>query len=362
MANIDCTLNALKVPGFSGYTPPFGTKVTGSITPRDENNNILMPFGFQRPKVVTETSTTTQIQANIVFEIVAGGIVLTLGNAAFTGCRVTVINSANADATVKFAATSTASITARAHESVHFEWVNGTWIVVNERSEFVDMISYALDLGGRAHQEIKKTLDQRIQTGIVTIINRGVISGLTVEKSAAALRNISLNTGKFFMNGMSYVCPSYPNAALVPDNYGAATRYCYAYIYFDANGAIKFACTPLDGAVPENGMGLYRFSVPPGNSYQNDPYLSAVTITDIRRVEYAYPVQFNSIAYASVALPFTLIDAEYGVQLEIMDYKGGYNQLTTIHVANKAANGFNILSEGTLDAVRVRWTALKQKL
>jgi hypothetical protein len=65
MANIDCTLNALKVPGFSGYTPPFGTKVTGSITPRDENNNILMPFGFQRPKVVTETSATTQIQANI---------------------------------------------------------------------------------------------------------------------------------------------------------------------------------------------------------------------------------------------------------------------------------------------------------
>jgi hypothetical protein len=362
MANIDCTLNALKVPGFSGYTPPFGTKVAGSITPRDENNNMMMPFGFQRPKVVTETSATTQIQANIVFEIVAGGIALTLGNAAFTGCRVSVINSANTDATVKFAATSSASITARAHESVHFEWVNGTWVVVNERSEFVDMIAYALDLGGRAHQEIKKTLDQRIQTGIATIINRGVISGLTVEKSTTALRNISLNGGKFFMNGMSYVCPSYPNAALVPDNYGTATRYCYVYIYFDTNGVIKFACTPLDGAVPEDGMGLYRFSVPPGNRYQNDPYLNAITITDIRRVESAYPVQFNSIAYASVALPFSMLDAEYGVQLEIMDYKGGYNQLTTIHIANKAANGFNILSEGTLDAVRVRWTALKQKL
>jgi hypothetical protein len=35
------------------------------------------------------------------------------------------------------------------------------------------MIAYALDLGGRAHQEIKKTLDQRIQTGIATISNRG---------------------------------------------------------------------------------------------------------------------------------------------------------------------------------------------
>jgi hypothetical protein len=323
---------------------------------------MLSPFGFQRPKTVSETSTTTKIEANIVFEIIAGGITLTLGDAAFTGCRVTVINSANTDATVKFSATPSANITVRAHESVHFEWVTGTWSVVNERSEFVDMIAYALDLGGRAHQEIKKTLNQRIQTGIATIINRGVISGLTVEKSTTALRNISLNAGKLFMNGMSYACAAYPNSALVPDNYGTATRYCYAYIYFDANGVSKFACTPLDGAVPENGMGLYRFAVPVGNSYQNDPYLNSVTMTDIRRVEAAYPVQFNSMAYSSVSLLFSMLDAEYGIQLEIMDYKGGYGELTTIHAANKATNGFNIISEGTLDAVRVRWTALKQNL
>jgi hypothetical protein len=362
MANIDCTLNALKVPGFSGYTPPFGTKVTGSITPRDENNNILMPFGFQRPKAVTETSTTTQIQANIVFEIVAGGITLTLGNAAFTGCRVTVINSANTDATVKFAATPSASITARAHESVHFEWVNGTWVVVNERSEFVDMITYALDLGGRAHQEIRKTIGQRIQTGIAKIINRGVIAGLTVGKSTTALRSISLNTGKFFMNGMESACPNLPNSALVPDNYGTATRYCYAYIYFNQSSVIQFACTPLDGSVPEDAMVLYRFAVPAGNSYQNDPYLTNVTMTDVRRVEAAYPAQFNSIAYVSVALPFNLLDAEYTVMLEVLDYKGGYNQIPTIHADNKAANGFNIKMEGTLDAVRVKWTVIKPNL
>jgi hypothetical protein len=46
-------------------------------------------------------------------------------------------------------------------------------MVVNERAEFVDLITYALDLGRRAHQEIKNTLDQRIQTGIATISNRG---------------------------------------------------------------------------------------------------------------------------------------------------------------------------------------------
>ncbi|GHV79806.1 hypothetical protein AGMMS49944_15970 [Spirochaetia bacterium] len=359
MATINCTLADLKVPGFSGYTPPFGTKVTGSITPRDENNNMLMPFGFQRPKVVTETSTTSIIEANIVFDIVAGGITLTLGAAAFTGCRVSVINSATTDATVNYG---TNNFTAKAKESIHFEWVNGTWAVVNERAEFVDMIAYAFDLAGRANQEAKKTVQQRIQTGVVTVLNRGVISGLVVSKSTTALRNISLANGKFFMNSLERVCGDFPNSALVPDNYESAARYCYAYIFFDAGGAVRFACTPLGGEVPENGMALYRFSVPAGNSYQNDPYLNSVSMTDVRRVEEGYPIQFNSIAYASVALPFNLLNAEYDIHLEILDHKGGFNQRETIYAGGKAANGFNIYVEGTLDATRIRWTVTKPSL
>jgi hypothetical protein len=224
------------------------------------------------------------------------------------------------------------------------------------------MIAYAMDLGGRAHQEVKKTLGQRIQMGVATIINRGVISGLTVEKSASALRNISLNAGKFFMDNMEMVCPTFQNSALVPDNYSDVTRYCYAYIFFNQSGATQFACTPLDGGVPENGMTLYRFSIPAGNSYQNDPYLNNVTMTDVRRVEGGYPMQFNSIAYASVALPFNIQDAEYIVLLEPLDFKGGYNQAPNIHAANKAANGFTIRMEGTLDAARVRWTVIKTNL
>jgi hypothetical protein len=164
------------------------------------------------------------------------------------------------------------------------------------------------------------------------------------------------------MNGMESVCGNFPNSALVPDNYGEATRYCYAYIYFNQSGAVQFACTPLDGSVPEDAMALYRFAVPAGNSYQNDPYLTAVTMTDVRRVEAAYPAQFNSIAYVSVALPFNLLDAEYTVLLEVLDFKGGYNQIPTIHADSKAANGFNLKTEGTLDAVRVRWTAIKPNL
>jgi hypothetical protein len=358
MAVIDCTLNALKVPGFSGYNPPFGTKVAGPITSRDENNNILMPFALQRPKAISENSSTSQIQTNVVFEFTVGGITLTLGAAAFAGCRASVINSTDADCAVN---TGAIIISVKTHESIRFEWANGMWNEIS-KLEFVDMIAYSLDLGGRAHQEIKKTTGQRIQTGIAKIINRGVIEGFAVEKSATALRNISLGAGKLFMNGMELAYSSFQNSALVPDNHGEGTRYLYAYIHLNQSGAIQFSCTPFDGSVPEDAMALYRLAVPPGNNYQNDPYLAEITITDMRRVEAAYPVQFNSTAYASVALPFNVLDAEYTVLLEVLDYKGGYNQIPVIHADDKAANGFNIKMEGTLDVVRVRWTVIKPNL
>jgi hypothetical protein len=149
---------------------------------------------------------------------------------------------------------------------------------------------------------------------------------------------------------------------LVPANYGDATRYCYAYIYFNAAGAVQFACTPLGGAVPEGGLPLYRFSVPAGNTETNDPYLGSVTMTDVRRVETGFPVQFNSIPYASVALPYNMLDSDYEVVIEILGFKGGGNQRPHVYPGDKAANGFKLYVEGSLDAVQIRWTAIKLSL
>jgi hypothetical protein len=223
-------------------------------------------------------------------------------------------------------------------------------------------VSQAIESAATANQEGIKTIQQRIQSGEVTIVNRGVISGCVVTKSASAVRNLSLAAGSFFMLGMEMPCPAYSNAALVPPNYGDVEQYCYAYIYLNSDKEVTFACTPLGGTVPEGGLALYRLTVPAGNTEINDPNLGDVTMTDVRRVETAYPGQFNSLAYASVALPYDMIDAEYNVLLEVIDYKGGYNQRPVIHAGAKAANGFNIYAEGTLDAVRVRWVALKMSL
>jgi hypothetical protein len=219
-----------------------------------------------------------------------------------------------------------------------------------------------IDMAGLANREIAKTISQRFQSGVTVIANRGVISGCVVTKSVSAVRNLSLSAGAFFLNGVEQPCPEFQNAALIPANYGDAAQTCYAYIYLDASKAVKFACTPLGGAVPEGGLSLYRFTVPAGNAETNDPYLGSVTMTDVRRVEAGYPVQFNSIPYASVALPYTMIDSEYEVVIDILSFKGGGGQRPSVYPGDKAANGFKLYVEGSLDAVSIRWTAIKLSL
>jgi hypothetical protein len=219
-----------------------------------------------------------------------------------------------------------------------------------------------IDMAGLANREIIKTISQRFQSGLSIITNRGVISGCTVTKSVSAVRNLSLAAGAFFLNGVEHPCPAFQNIALIPANYGDAAQISYAYIYLDTNNAVRFACTPLGGSIPEGGLPLYRFTVPAGNTETNDPYLGSVAMTDVRRMEAGYPMQFNSIPYASVALPYTMVDSDYEVVIDIISFKGGGGQRPYVYPGDKAANGFKLYVEGSLDAVAVRWTAIKLSL
>ncbi|MDR1127701.1 MAG: hypothetical protein LBL20_00170 [Treponema sp.] len=219
-----------------------------------------------------------------------------------------------------------------------------------------------IDLAGLANREAAKTIRQRLQSGVAVVTNRGIISGCTVSKSANAVRNLSLAAGAFFLNGLEISCPAVPNGALVPANDGSAAQICYAYIFLNANGQAQFATTPFGQAVPAGGLALYRITVPAGNTGENDSYLGSVTLTDVRRVEAGYPIQVNSLPYASVALPYSMIDSDYAVYLDILNFKGGGNQRTMVYPGDKASNGFKIYVQGSLDAVNVRWTAVKLSL
>jgi hypothetical protein len=224
------------------------------------------------------------------------------------------------------------------------------------------LAAMGIDLAGLANREAAKTVSQRLQSGVAVVINRGIISGCAVSKSSGAVRNLSLAAGAFFLNGLEIACSAVPNGALVPANDSSATQVCYAYIFLNANGQAQFATTPFGQAVPDGGLALYRITVPAGNTGENDPYLGSVTLTDVRRVEAGYPIQVNSLPYASVALPYSMIDSDYAVYLDILSFKGGGNQGAMVYPGDKASNGFKIYAQGSLDAVTVRWTAVKLSL
>jgi len=130
---IDCTLDSFLSPGFASYTPDFGGKKPNgqSLTSREAANNIAMPFKRERPFSVTETSSTTAIQANSVFEMKTSGITLTLGNASFKGCTARVINSSNGDVTLNYGSNKVI----KAGKSIFLEFVNNWKVLLADKDE-----------------------------------------------------------------------------------------------------------------------------------------------------------------------------------------------------------------------------------
>jgi hypothetical protein len=224
------------------------------------------------------------------------------------------------------------------------------------------LIAAALDSGGLANREILKTIRYRMQVGTTLISNRGVVAGCTVTKSSSAIRNLSLAAGSFFADGLTIPCPAMDNSAIVASNSGDASQVCYGYVFVDGTGAVRFSVTEFGEIVPDNGIPICRITVPAGNTQVTDPNLASVTITDVRRIEAGYPTQVNSTAYASVALPYNMIDTDYVVLIDVQGAKGGMNQRGTVYAGDKASNGFKVFSEGSIDSVNVRWIAIKLML
>lgn len=92
MATLDLTLNELRLAGLTNFTPEFGTKEADGVSVSTENvcKDFMLPFKFQRPVLVSETSGTGNIEATRTLVLTNSGIVLTLGRATFAGCKITV--------------------------------------------------------------------------------------------------------------------------------------------------------------------------------------------------------------------------------------------------------------------------------
>ena len=100
---IDCSLDNFRYPGLPTYGINFGTKkVSGEgLSTAECCDDMAMPFNRQRPYIVTETSDTTELEANSVFKITAAGITLTIEDAAFDGCTALIVNNSTGTVTIK---------------------------------------------------------------------------------------------------------------------------------------------------------------------------------------------------------------------------------------------------------------------
>lgn len=136
--NLDLTLDGMKVPAIDGYTPPFGTKITrtdinrGGLSTREVTENVLMPFARMRPTVVTENSSTGDIEydAKIIFSPdLESGATLTLGEGAYPGCELTLRNMSSYACTAERSAW---SATVPAGSSVKLEWNGTSWDTVTD--------------------------------------------------------------------------------------------------------------------------------------------------------------------------------------------------------------------------------------
>ena len=137
MATIDLTLDSFKVPAIESYTPPFGTKIVktdankGGLSTVEVNSNIMMPFANMRPKVITENSSTTEIEydAKLCFSAsLLVGATLELDDGAYEGCRVQITNLSSFTCTVEYDNATLVSVPIGAN-NVDVLWTGSTWIV-----------------------------------------------------------------------------------------------------------------------------------------------------------------------------------------------------------------------------------------
>lgn len=230
------------------------------------------------------------------------------------------------------------------------------------QNAFMGALTAAIGDAGLANREIVKERTVRKQTGVVTLTNRGIISGCTVTKSTTATRNLSCSAGTVFAKGQIFPFFEEINGAAVPSNNTESSKTCYAYLYFKVDGTLELATTALGETVPAGGIPLYLLTVPAGNTDSSDPNLAQVTLSSVRRIEANYPTYFSAALYTNVALKYPLINAEYAIDLDLISIDGSGYQRGDIYPMDRNINGFKIYYNGVADNLQIRWTISKPDL
>lgn len=215
------------------------------------------------------------------------------------------------------------------------------------------------ELFAAVHQqaaELEAWKNQRVQQGTATIYNKFVVFGGIVN-AISGTRNVKITrTGTYdaknysllYVDGhFASIYDMQDSVAAVPANSGSTSIDYYAYV----DGTDDKYTVKVADSVPDGKLGLYRITVPAGDTAAN---LNAVKFTDIRRVESRYRNLYGTIPSVTVRLPYAAIGSAYDVNVSIEST--AYNRDTVLEVVNKDPAGFTIRSRGEADNVVVRWT------
>ena len=261
-------------------------------------------------------------------------------------------NTANQNANTAIDDASTAVQTANAAQSTAEEASTTVASYDNEIEATKGAVMEAADLAGLSNRDIDAQKFTRNQVIDATIVNRGVIEGLVLSKSSTATRNLSATNGKIFMDGRVYTVSNQINTAHIANNTTSAAGTVIIYL-IEQDGVMEIESTPLNEAIPDDGIEIARVTIPAGNTENNDPYLTNVTITDTARHEPAWPTVQLTAGQVYVPLNRTLPDAEYMVDVEIKSATS-FHQLGQVSAANKSKNGFLLVTTGTADKIACR--------
>ena len=185
MATLDLTLAQLRLAGLTNFTPEFGTKEADGVSVSTENvcKDIMLPFTFQRPVLVNETSDTGNIEANRTLVLTNSNIILTLGRATFAGCKIVVQSGfTSGSAEVKYLTA------ANTYETVSLAAGNSVEIVSNSDLYFYKRLRINNSIIINTNENL--ILNRRyLYPSVFPLVNRNKETDFVVQNNALYSKN-----------------------------------------------------------------------------------------------------------------------------------------------------------------------------
>ena len=223
------------------------------------------------------------------------------------------------------------------------------------QTDIVSGMIEGINLGGVLAKEVENIKKRVFAQGRAFLKNKYVIQGFVLTKSDIRALHLSQTgtvengTSKAFIDGVVISVDDDDYHVAVPTNEDNFDKTYYAYLIREADGnyRVNIAMT-----VPDRGMPLYSLLIPAGDIANN---LDNVTLTDIRSIKAADSWITASNPYVYVPLPYTMPNADYAVDIELID-ASNLAAVGVFRVYNKTTNGFRIEMTGSADNVQLYWT------